>query len=161
MVIYVGTGYCVLRLYINRVLPNFVFHLLGTESFYAHVKANERGASYPAITDKAVKAFPIPIPPLAIQHEIVKILDTFTTLEAELEAELEARKKQYEYYREALLTFGESVALITLGEVADYRRGSFPQPYGNREWYDGENAMPFVQVVDVGENMRLVENTKR
>lgn len=45
--------------------------------------------------------FPIPILPLPIQQEIVKILDTFTTLEAELEA----RKKQYEYYRDELLTF--------------------------------------------------------
>ena len=45
--------------------------------------------------------FKIPVPPLAIQQEIVKILDTFTTLEAELEA----RKKQYEYYRGKLLTF--------------------------------------------------------
>jgi type I restriction enzyme, S subunit len=49
--------------------------------------------------------FQIPIPPLPIQQEIVRILDKFTALEAELEAELEARKKQYEYYREKLLTF--------------------------------------------------------
>jgi len=49
----------------------------------------------------------IPIPPIEIQKEIVKILDTFTLLEAELEAELEARKKQYEYYRGKLLDFKE------------------------------------------------------
>jgi len=48
----------------------------------------------------------------------------------------------------------------TLGKVAIYRRGSFPQPYGESRWYDGENAMPFVQVADVGKNMHLVENTK-
>ena len=47
----------------------------------------------------------------------MKILDTFTTLEAELEAELEARKKQYEYYREELLTFGDDVERKALGEV--------------------------------------------
>jgi len=47
-----------------------------------------------------------------------------------------------------------------LGEVAEYRRGSFPQPYGEKKWYGGDGAMPFVQVVDVGENMRLVEDTK-
>ncbi len=51
--------------------------------------------------------FKIPLPPITIQQEIVKILDTFTKLEAELEAELEARKKQYEYYRSELLTFKE------------------------------------------------------
>ena len=48
-----------------------------------------------------------------------------------------------------------------LGEHAKYRRGSFPQPYGNKEWYDGEGAMPFVQVVDVTNNLTLVENTKQ
>jgi type I restriction enzyme S subunit len=63
------------------------------------------------------KKFRFPIPPLAIQQEIVKILDTFTTLEAELEAELEARKKQYEYYRDELLTFGDEIQLMTLGDI--------------------------------------------
>lgn len=48
-----------------------------------------------------------------------------------------------------------------LEEIANYRRGSFPQPYGNREWYDEKNGMPFVQVVDVGENLKLVDNTKQ
>lgn len=55
---------------------------------------------------------------------------------------------------------GVEVEWKTLGEVAKFRRGSFPQPYGKDEWYDGEGAMPFVQVVDVGEDMRLVQNTK-
>ena len=49
----------------------------------------------------------------------------------------------------------------TIGELSSYRRGSFPQPYGNSEWYDGEGAMPFVQVADIGEDMRLVADTKR
>ncbi|MCY7883813.1 restriction endonuclease subunit S [Bacillus spizizenii] len=48
-----------------------------------------------------------------------------------------------------------------LEEIANYRRGSFPQPYGKKEWYDEENGMPFVQVVDVGENLKLVDNTKQ
>jgi len=47
----------------------------------------------------------IPIPPLSIQKEIVNILDKFTTLEAQLEAELICRKRQYEYYRNRLLSF--------------------------------------------------------
>ena len=56
-----------------------------------------------------VKEIYIPVPPIPIQHEIVRILDNFTSLEAELEkqleAELEARRKQYEYYRDQLLSF--------------------------------------------------------
>jgi len=55
---------------------------------------------------------------------------------------------------------GVAMEWKTLEEVSTFRRGSFPQPYGEPGWYDGEGAMPFVQVVDVGSNMRLVEKTK-
>lgn len=55
----------------------------------------------------------------------------------------------------------DGVEYKTLGEVSKFRRGSFPQPYGNKEWYDGEKAMPFVQVADIGSNLRLVDDTKR
>lgn len=48
-----------------------------------------------------------------------------------------------------------------LGEIAQYRRGSFPQPYGETKWYDGENSMPFVQIADVANNMCLVSDTKK
>ena len=48
-----------------------------------------------------------------------------------------------------------------LSECAGFRRGSFPQPYGNKEWYDGEGAMPFVQVADVSDDMKLVDDTKQ
>lgn len=55
---------------------------------------------------------------------------------------------------------GVQVEWKRLEEVAKFRRGSFPQPYGKSQWYDGEGAMPFVQVVDVGSDMRLVRDTK-
>lgn len=48
-----------------------------------------------------------------------------------------------------------------LSECAGFRRGSFPQPYGNKKWYDGEEAMPFVQVADVAADMKLVDDTKQ
>ena len=48
-----------------------------------------------------------------------------------------------------------------LGDFTNFRRGSFPQPYGNKEWYDGKGAMPFVQVVDVSDNLLLVNDTKQ
>ena len=51
--------------------------------------------------------------------------------------------------------------LRKLVEVARFRRGSFPQPYGNSEWYDGDGAMPFVQVADVTDEMNLVGDTKQ
>ena len=48
-----------------------------------------------------------------------------------------------------------------LSDCAGFRRGSFPQPYGNKDWYDGEGAMPFVQVADVSDDMKLVNDTKQ
>ena len=68
------------------------------------IQEAKHGAGIPGLNRNKLKSIPIPIPPLPIQEEIVKILDTFTELEAELQAELEARKKQYEYYRNKLLT---------------------------------------------------------
>ena len=105
-----STGYCVLRPQRAKLRTNFLYHLLGTAGFYAFVEANERGASYPAIPDRVVKTFQIPLPSLEVQDEIVRILDNFSALTAELEAELEARRAQYEYYRDALLNFGEFIA---------------------------------------------------
>ena len=66
----------------------------------------------------------LPIPPLVVQKEIVNILDKFTELEAELSAELDARRKQYEYYRKQLLTFDESVVPFSdLGDVYKFQYG--------------------------------------
>jgi len=66
----------------------------------------------------------IPIPPLDVQREIVRILDNFTELTAELTAELSARRKQYSYYRERLLSFEKGeVEWKKLGETGEFIRG--------------------------------------
>lgn len=68
----------------------------------------------------------IPLPPLEVQSEIVRILDTFTSHTAELQAELQARKEQYEHYRNKLLTFDENderVKWMMLGKVCNMKRG--------------------------------------
>lgn len=79
----------------------------------------------PKINQTNLRNIPIPVPPLEIQREIVKVLDTFTKLEAELEAELEARRRQYHYYRDQLLNFEgrDDVQWMTLGEVCDMNAG--------------------------------------
>jgi len=62
----------------------------------------------------------IPLPPLSVQQEIVRILDKFTQLEAELEAELDCRKRQYEYYRNKLLSYeGNEVEWKTLDQISE------------------------------------------
>jgi len=106
-----STGYCVLRINEKIALPSWVYYILCTSKFYEYVDKFQQGASYPSISDIAVKKFQIPIPLLAIQRKIVEILDKFDTLVnsiAEgLPCEIKLRQKQYEYYRERLLSFTE------------------------------------------------------
>ena len=78
--------------------------------------------SLPQISLKVTEDFKIPVPPLEIQREIVRILDNFTELTAELTekliAELTARKKQYEYYRDTMLSFKGKIQKVKLREIA-------------------------------------------
>ncbi|MFT4413881.1 restriction endonuclease subunit S [Fredinandcohnia humi] len=149
----------------EELLPKYFVYQL--QRIFAIKKKTARGSTIKTITKEEFTEFPIPVPPLPVQSEIVRILDNFTELTTELTTELAteltARKKQYEYYRDMLLSYEEkdNVTIKTIGELSSYRRGSFPQPYGKSEWYDGEGAMPFVQVADIGDDMRLVDNTKR
>lgn len=68
------------------------------------VSAIVRGTP-PKLNQENLRNIEIPLPPIEVQNEIVRILDKFTSLEAELEAELDCRKRQYEYYRDKLLSF--------------------------------------------------------
>lgn len=77
--------------------------------------------SLPQISLKVTEDFIIPVPPLEVQREIVRILDNFTSLKAELQAELQARKKQYEYYRDELLKPQKKIPMVTLGEIGRVR----------------------------------------
>ena len=67
--------------------------------------------------------FQIPLPPLTIQQRIVEILDKFTSLVSSLDSEIALRQKQYEYYRNKLLSFEEGVKIISLGEVCEIKNG--------------------------------------
>ena len=74
----------------------------------------------PALNAANLKKLSIPLPPLSVQQEIVSILDKFTQLEAELEAELDCRKRQYEYYRNKLLSYeGNEVEWKTLDQISE------------------------------------------
>ena len=117
----------------NRYLYQF---LKFQEKFFMN---SQHGAGIPALATSKLNKHLIPIPPLSVQQEIVRILDKFTQLEAELkielETELDCRKRQYEYYRDKLLSFNEVVgggsrALIfsdlqwkTLGDLGAFYGG--------------------------------------
>lgn len=95
---------------------------------------NTTTSSFASVDMSGFKKFRFPIPPLPVQEEIVSILDKFTALEAELEAELEARTRQYEYYRNQLLSFeGKDVEWKALGDIGEFIRGSGLQKTDFRE----------------------------
>ena len=89
--------------------PKFIAYWLQSPSFHSQKKRLATGTKVIDVSAKSLAKLRIPIPPLEVQHEIVKVLDTFSKLEAELEAELEARRNQYKFYRDRLLTFKELV----------------------------------------------------
>lgn len=119
---------CNLEIDSSKALYKYVYYWFSNE--YVNIKSMSEGAQ-PNLNAHKIKEYPIPVPPLPVQQEIVRILDKFTALEAdlevELETELEARKKQYEYYRDELFTFSNDVEWKTLGGsngIADIGTGS-------------------------------------
>lgn len=92
--------------------------------FYAMQYINYKPADHARQWISKYSKIKIPIPPLAVQKEIARILDAFTAITSELTSELTLRQKQYQHYRDQLLTFGDEVAWKTLGEVAIIGTGS-------------------------------------
>lgn len=115
------------------------------------------GTIVKGITTDTLERIKVPVPPLEIQNEIVKVLDTFSALEAELEAELEARRRQYAYYRDALLSFDEgalsaskqaSIRWMTLDDVS-IKVSSGGTPLSTRtDYYGGDIPWLRTQEVD-------------
>ncbi|GHR82476.1 hypothetical protein VN1276_07260 [Helicobacter pylori] len=128
----------------------------------------------------------IPIPPLEIQQEIVKILDAFTELNTELNTELKARKKQYEYYQNMLLDFKDihsnhkdakmstktypkrlqsllqtlapkGVEFKTLEEVFEIKNGYTPSKNNPEFWKNG--TIPWFRMEDIRENGRILKDS--
>ena len=128
-------------------------------------------SSFPSVDMKAFRSFEFPLVPLAVQREIVRILDQFTTLEAELEveleAELEARRAQYEHYRNHLLSYDSlatcgPVDMVELGSVVtllDSRR--IPLKKGDRvsgeyPYYGASGIVDYVDSYIFDEDLLLV-----
>ena len=112
-----------------ELIPEFSKYLFRSHFMRAAISKTASGVTRFNISKERLKKLPIPLPPLSVQQEIVRILDKFTKLEAELEAELDCRKRQYEYYRNKLLTFNEigggtEIVWKTLGEVGTFIRGN-------------------------------------
>ena len=140
----------------------FLFHFLKKMNFIPYLTGGTRAK----LTKAKMIEIQIPIPPLSVQSQIVQILDTFTELNDQLTAELSMRQKQYQYYRNKLLTFDfeavqslatasdserQRMALVwkTLGEVSrEFGRGkSKHRPRNDERLYGG--GIPFIQTGDI------------
>lgn len=91
----------------DLLLPDFSKYLFRSKEIRKQIKRTASGVTRFNVSKKKMEQVIIPVPPLPVQQEIVRILDNFTELITELTAELTARKKQYEYYRDKLLSFKE------------------------------------------------------
>ena len=113
----------------------YLYHFL--LSIQDQIYSKKTGGGIPHVHGKDLKPIIIRIPSIEVQKEIVRILDSFTALTTELTAELNARKKQYEFYRDKLLSFSEltpeeiarqRVRWMSFGELATIVRGASPRP---------------------------------
>ena len=141
--------------YINRIFVNYWAgnscytinandKIINWNFLYYVLKNKEKGllnkqqtGSIPSISKKQVESILVPVPPLEVQDEIVRILDNFTALTAELTAELTARKKQYSWYRDYLLKFENKVEIVKLGNVSELKSGGTPKTENLEYWENG------------------------
>lgn len=127
-----------------QLSPEFTKYLFRSDLLRKQIMKTASGVTRFNVSKKKFSAITIPIPPLRVQARIVEILDKFTQLEKELEAELEARRKQYAYYRDQLLNFLQypplnvNIEWKTLGEVAEIGTGN-----SNRQDEAEEGLYPF------------------
>ena len=151
----------------------YLFQYLKAPFLMDYVTRHATGGTIKHLNQSILINFPVYMPKKSEQEKIglyLMQLDSLITLH---QRKCQETKKLKEYMLQKMFPpKGEKIPEIRfagftgdweqrkLGEVAKYRRGSFPQPYGNKEWYGGDGAMPFVQVADVTDEMNLVTDTK-
>ena len=133
---------------------------------FANLQPFITGVTVPKLNQEKMRSIEIPVPPLSEQQSIVDYLDSafakIDAMKANAEKALGEAKALFQASLKEMLEPKEGWEEKKLKETAKYRRGSFPQPYGNKEWYDGEGSMPFVQVAELQEDsFSLVPITKR
>ncbi|MGP5111938.1 restriction endonuclease subunit S [Corynebacterium casei] len=105
--------------------PEFLYYILSSDNFFSYNMKHAKGAKMPRGSKESILKYRVPIPPIEIQNAIVNILDKFVKLEAELEAELEARRRQYYFYRLVLLKSSDEPGFrdFSLGDIIQLNFG--------------------------------------
>ena len=136
----------------NEALPSYIGHLLRSTSIRAAISKTAFGVTRFNVNRMRFADIEIPLPPLNIQKEIVSILDSFTSLIDKMKQEAEMRKKQMDYYREKLFSFGkEECEWRTLNELFTFKNGI------NKEKNDFGRGTPIINYVDVYRKRGLVK----
>ncbi|MGL2655215.1 restriction endonuclease subunit S [Helicobacter pylori] len=167
---------------IREVNSRFVYHIFTSNIFKQYLEKSLNTTTINNLNANILQNFLIPIPPLEIQQEIVKILDAFT----ELNTELKARKKQYQYYQNMLLDFKDihqnhkdakisaktypkrlktllqtlapkGVEFKTLEEVFEIKNGYTPSKNNPEFWEKG--TIPWFRMEDIRENGRILKDS--
>ena len=130
--------------------PRFLFHIFSSSIFKKYLDVALNSTTINNLNSTLVNDFQIPIPSLSEQQRIVDILDTFTASIDNIKAQIEQRRKQYEHYRNTLLTFSkddDSVEWKTLGEIS-YKICSGGTPLReNKEFFNG--TIPWLRTQEV------------
>lgn len=137
-------------IYRHSLDPKYVAYFFQTEQFHAQKRRHVTGTKVRRIAGGALAKIRIPAPPVEVQREIVQVLDLFQSLEAELEAELEARRRQYAHYSDSLLAFADAEREIRWVTLADVCRSvsSGGTPLSTRaDFYGGD--VPWLRTQEV------------
>lgn len=158
----------------KNIVPKYLAYYLRSDFIQNEVKKSLKGSTLAGIRKNKLEDLVIPIPSIETQEKIVKTLDKFTNYVTELQAELQARTKQYEYYRDMLLSeeylneiseklFFEKnnkVKYTTLGEIAQVNRGASPRPISKYITND-ENGISWIRIGDIETNSKYVTKTEQ
>ena len=117
----------------------------------------KKGGGVPHVYFKDMQKFLVPVPPLEVQNEIVRILDNFTALTAELTAELTARKRQYSWYRDYLLKFENKIKIMKLEDLFELKNGYTPSKSNSEYWENGD--VNWFKIEDINSNGRVLSNS--
>lgn len=153
-----------LRLYkMEEFNLHYLKHILRSNDIREQIKKTASGVTRYNVSKKRFAKICIPVPPIEVQTEIVHILDNFTNLAAELQAELQARQEQYEYYRNKLLTFnelngvGQSVTWMKMSEIFEMKNGYTPSKAVTEYWENG--IIPWFRMEDIRKNGRILSDS--
>ena len=145
----------------HNLNPKYVAYYFQSDCFQKQKLPFVTGTKVMRVSSENLAKIIIPIPPMPVQEEIVRILDRFADysaqLQAELQAELQARKAQYEFYRNHLLAFNDDqIPFKPLGEVFELRNGYTPSK-NNPEFWEG-GTIPWFRMEDIRENGRILSD---